>query len=112
MLALAFLGAGGVKVLRSKPALQSIGMTWVNGFPAGAVKLIGAAEVIGALGLILPLLTNIAPVLTPIAAAALAVLMVGGIIVHMRLDEPFVPTIVLAILSIISAVLGFMVIAS
>jgi uncharacterized membrane protein YphA (DoxX/SURF4 family) len=40
------------------------------------------------LGLILPTATGIAPVLTPIAAAALAVEQIGAMIVHIRRKEP------------------------
>ncbi len=110
LLALAFLGAGSTKLFRSKTALKGSGMPWVDDFAAPTVKLIGAAEIVGAFGLILPLLTGIAPVLTPIAASALAVLMIGGIVVHARRSENFVPALVLGVLSIASAILGFIIV--
>lgn len=110
LLALAFLSVGSMKLFRTKPALHAAGMTWTDDFPASAVKLIGVAEIIGALGLILPLLTGIAPVLTPIAATALAVLMLGAVVVHARRKENPAPAVVLAILSAASAVLGFLVV--
>lgn len=44
-------------------------------FSAGTVKFIGAAELAGALGLIVPAVTGITVVLTPLAATGLAVTM-------------------------------------
>lgn len=110
LLALAFLGAGSMKLFRGTEALKGAGMLWIDDFAAPAVKLIGAAEIVGALGLILPLLTGVAPVLTPIAAVALAVLMIGAVVVHARRSENFTPSLVLGVLSIVSAILGFLVV--
>jgi len=110
-LALAFLAAGTMKLARPKTALQAAGMSWTEDYPSSRIKAIGAAEVVGAFGLILPLLTGIAPVLAPIAATLLAVLMIGAVVTHVRRKENSTPSIVLAVLSIASAVLGFLVIA-
>ena len=110
LLALAFIAAGSMKIARPKPALVASGMTWADDFADPTVKLIGAAELVGGLGLILPLLTGIAPILAPIAAAALAVVMVSAIVVHVRRKENATPSIVLAVLSAASAVLGFLVV--
>lgn len=110
ILALAFIAAGGMKILRPKPALVASGLTWADDFADPTVKLIGAAELIGGIGLILPLLTGIAPVLTPIAATAMTVVMVGAITVHLRRKESATPSIVLGALSAVSAVLGFLVV--
>jgi len=106
--ALAFLGAGVMKLVRPKAALASSGLAWVEDFTTGPVKLIGAAEVLGAIGLILPKLLGIAPVLGPIAGIALAILMLGAIVVHVRRHETFVPALVLALLAAAAAVLGFL----
>jgi uncharacterized membrane protein YphA (DoxX/SURF4 family) len=110
LLALAFIMAGSMKVARPRTALVASGMGWADDFADPTVKLIGAAEVVGGIGLILPLLTGIAPILTPIAATALAVVMIGAIVVHVRRKENATPSIVLAVLSIASAVLGFLVV--
>jgi len=83
VLAAAFLGAGLMKLSQPKSKLQE-NMGWVEDFSDNAVKGIGAAEVLGAIGLILPAATGIAVILTPIAAAALAVTMVGAVIVHIK----------------------------
>jgi len=110
LLALAFIMAGSMKVARPRTALVASGMAWADDFADPTVKLIGGAELIGGIGLILPLLTGIAPILTPIAATALAVVMIGAIVVHVRRKENAAPSIVLAVLSAVSAVIGFLVV--
>lgn len=110
LLALAFIAAGAMKVARPKPALVASGLAWAEDFRDPTVKLIGAAEVVGGIGLILPLLTGIAPILTPIAATALTVVMIGAVVVHVRRNESATPSIVLAVLAAASAVLGFVVV--
>jgi uncharacterized membrane protein YphA (DoxX/SURF4 family) len=88
VLAALFLGAGGSKLAQSKEKLgQSANMKWTEDFSAGTLKLIGTAEVLGALGLILPGALDIAPILVPLAATGLAVIMVGAIITHVRRKE-------------------------
>ena len=53
-------------------------------FSAGFVKALGAVEILGAVGLILPALLDIAPILVPLAAVGLASIMVGAAIVTFR----------------------------
>ena len=108
-LALAFLGTGGLKLARPKEAL---GLPWVEDFSARSVKLIGLAEVLGAVGLIVPRLTGIAPVLTPIAALCLLAIMIGAIATHLRRKENPAPSVVLVVLLVVSAVLGFALLGS
>lgn len=110
LLALAFLAAGGMKLARPKEALVRSGMGWAESFQTGTVKLIGLAEVLGALGLILPLATDILPVLTPVAAACLVIIMIGAVATHLRRKESPAGAAVLGILSVASAVLGFVVV--
>ncbi|MCQ2001357.1 DoxX family protein [Arthrobacter sp. zg-Y108] len=62
-------------------------LRWPEDFPAGTVKLIGVLEVLGAVGLIVPQATGILPVLTPLAASALTVLMALAVLVHVRRGE-------------------------
>ncbi|MGC5171448.1 DoxX family protein [Microbacterium sp. DT81.1] len=112
LLALVFLAAGSMKLFRPKSALHSAGMTWTEEFSDAGIKLIAAAEIAGAVGLILPLLTGIVPILTPMAASALALLMAGASVVHLRRKENPAPSVVLGILSLVSAVLGFVVVLS
>ena len=111
LLAVAMLGAGFMKATRPKDALAASGMAYVEDFTATQVKLTGIAEIVGAIGLVLPKLLGIAPVLSPIAAIALGVLMIGAIVVHIRRREMFLPPLVLAILAAAAAVLGFLTLA-
>lgn len=84
--ALAFIAAGSMKLARPKSALEPQ-MGWVSDFAGWQVKTIGVLEVLGALGLILPVLTGIAPILTPVAAMGLVVIMLGALVVHVRRKE-------------------------
>ena len=106
--ALVFLASGAMKLSRPKAKLAESGMGWAADMSSGAVKAIGALEMIGAIGLILPIATGIAQVLTPIAAVGLAVVMIGAVVVHARRKESFAPAAVLLVLSIASAVVAFM----
>jgi hypothetical protein len=59
-------------------------MAWVEDFSDPAIRTIGGLEFLGALGLILPAVTGIAPILVPLAAVGLAITMFGAIVVHVR----------------------------
>jgi hypothetical protein len=97
LLALVFLAAGGFKVASPKAKLvANPHMAWASDFSEGQIKLIGLAEVAGAIGLIAPWATKIAPILTPVAAACLGVIMFGAARVHAVRKEPTVPPLVLA----------------
>jgi uncharacterized membrane protein YphA (DoxX/SURF4 family) len=87
VLAVAFLAAGAMKLAQPKPKLLDSGMGWVEDFSTGAVKAIGALEVLAAVGLILPAVLDIAPALVPLAALGLALLMAGAAITHLRRKE-------------------------
>jgi len=108
LLAFVMLGAGGMKVASPKAKLvANPKMGWAKDFTEAQIKLIGLAEVLGAVGLIVPWATHILPVLTPIAAACLAVIMVGAGVVHLRRKESPMP-IVLAVLCAVVAVGRFL----
>ena len=109
VLAAAFAAAGLMKLAQPKAKLAESGMAWTEDFSDGQVKLIGLVEVLGAIGLIVPAVTDIAPVLTPIAAAGLALTMLGATVVHARRGEKSnIPvTLVLAALSAFVAVMRF-----
>ncbi len=76
--------AAGVQKLTTPYETLRVKRPWVEGFDPRFVRTLGALEVLGAIGLIVPAVTGIAPVLVPIAAACLAVLMVGAIAVEAR----------------------------
>lgn len=74
LLAVAFLMSGGMKLFAPIEELQAQ-MPWVAGALGSAVRFIGLAEVLGAIGLVLPAATRILPKLTPLAASGLLVVM-------------------------------------
>jgi putative oxidoreductase len=86
LIGLAFLMAGGMKMLTPYTAL-TVEMAWVAHVPAAVVKLIGLLEFIGALGLILPSMLRNKPWLTPLAAAGLVLTMVGAAALHVATGE-------------------------
>ena len=94
--ALVFLLTGTLKVVTPKEKLAEK-MHWAAAWPPDRIKLLGLAELAGAVGLVLPSALHIAPVLTPIAAICLAVLMLGAVQTHRRLHESFVPALVLVL---------------
>lgn len=109
LLAAMFLFAGTNKVIKSPQALEQMGMAWVSRAPGWSPRIIGSIEVLGAIGLIVPMATGIAPLLTAVAAVGLSLVMVGASVVHIVGKESPVITLVLALLSTVSAALGFMI---
>lgn len=107
--ALAFVGAGLMK-LRTPYATMAADpkSDWVKAYPPGFVRFLGLAEVAGGLGLILPRVTGVAPVLVPVAAAGLLVIMLGAIGTHVRRKEG--PMVIPSLL--LSLVLGYLIYAS
>jgi hypothetical protein len=67
------------------------------------VKLLGLAEVLGAVGLVVPWLTAILPVLTPVAALCLVVIMAGAVKTHVDLKEPAIGPAVVGLLCVFVA---------
>lgn len=115
--ALMFLAAGGMKVVASKNWLGSHGLAWVESYSAGFVKLIGALEVLGALGIVValilePTLGSLALVGIIAAAAGLVVLMAGAVSVHARRREPVVAPLVPGAFALATLVLAAILLAS
>ncbi|QAY70813.1 DoxX family protein [Xylanimonas protaetiae] len=108
LLGLLFLGAGVMKLARSKETLAGSGMAWTEDFSARSIKVVAALEVLGALGVLLPAATGVAVLLSPVAAVCLAVVMVGAVVVHVRRGESFAPALVPLALAVVGAVLGFL----
>jgi uncharacterized membrane protein YphA (DoxX/SURF4 family) len=105
VLAVVFVGAGITKASRPKEKLVPQ-LPWVEDFSASTVRFIGVVEILGGLGLLLPAVTGIAPILTPLAAAGLALVMVLAAITHIRRREPSAVAVnaVLFVLAIVVAV--------
>ena len=88
-LATAYLLSGLGKLLVPKPRIAAFGASarWVDDFSPLSVKAIGALEVLGAAGVVLPAALDVAPILVPVAAIGLAVVMAGAAVVRIRRRE-------------------------
>ena len=102
-LAAAFLAAGLMKLTQPKKKLADAGMGWADDFSPGAVKAIGGLEVLAAIGLILPAAVDVAPILVPVAASGLVLLMLGAAVTHARRRESQM-IVVNAVLLVLAAV--------
>lgn len=82
LLAALFLFAGGMKLIT--PIEE---MTKQIAMPGWFLRFIGVAEVLGAIGLILPWLLRIYPNLTPLAAAGLVIIMIGATVLTVIIGD-------------------------
>lgn len=89
LLAVAFLISSSTKLFVPKEKLAALHPAgrWVEDFSAGAVRAIGAIELLAAVGLILPAALDIAPVLVPLAATGAVLLFVGAVMTRLRRGE-------------------------
>lgn len=86
VLALLYLMAGTMKATRPIPMLAGM-MRWPGDVPAGFVRFVGISEVLGAIGLVLPLVTGIMTFLAPVAAICLSIIQILAIGFHARRGE-------------------------
>jgi hypothetical protein len=101
--AFAFFASGMMKVASSREKLLSNkNMGWAADFSDSQIKMIGLAEVLGALGLILPHVFSVAEVLSKVAAVCLFLLMAGAANVHRKRKEPFAPALILGLLALVT----------
>jgi putative oxidoreductase len=106
LMALLFLLAGIMKALRPLAEVRKR-MSWANDLPAWFVRGIGIAEILGALGLILPAFTGILPWLTVAAAAGLVILLLSAGVFHAsRREFPLIGVNVLLLILVGVIVVG------
>jgi uncharacterized membrane protein YphA (DoxX/SURF4 family) len=86
LLAVVFAMAGMTKSTQTKEKLVK-SLPWVNDYSMATIRFIGIAELLGAIGLIVPWYTGIMPLLTPAAAVGFAVTMILAAIHHSRKRE-------------------------
>jgi uncharacterized membrane protein len=86
VLAVMFGMAGVMKSTQPKDRLAEK-LPWVADVSLPTLRVIGVSELLGAVGLILPAWTGIVPILTPIAAVGLAVIMALAVVTHARRKE-------------------------
>jgi len=102
LLAVFYAYAGGKKLAQSKEALEPM-MGWVDTIPMGVVRLIGAVELLGAVGLVLPPLTGVAPWLALVAALGFLVLQVLATGLHLSRGEAKLTGLNLALIGLAGA---------
>src|SRR5215203_1302828 len=99
-----FVLAGVNHGFRQEQAKQTA--PWTQEFSSGMLTFIGTAEILGGLGLVLPALTNILPVLTPIAGVGLALIMLLAAIFHVRRGE-YQAVIINLVLGLLAAFIAY-----
>lgn len=110
LVAVAFLGAGAMKLTQPIASLSK-NMSWAAEIPQGLVRFIGLAEVLGAIGIVLPRIigsfvssfSGIGTALTIAAAIGLALVMVLAVGFHLSRNESarIAPNIVLLLLAVL-----------
>src|SRR2546423_1416201 len=90
LLALLFLFTGSMKLV---VPIEMLTAQMPLPLPGPFLQFIGVAEVTGAIGLILPGLLRIRPILTPLAACGLVIIMIGATVVTLAGGE-VVPALV------------------
>jgi len=88
LLALVALAGGFTKTFIPKEKLErNEGAAWTRSFSPAFVKTLGVLELLAAVGLILPAVVDVAPVMVPVTAACWIALMIGAMITHGRLGQ-------------------------
>ena len=105
LLALTFSNAASRKLVRQK-GKPSKSMAWREDFSRRTVRLVGVLELLGAVGLVLPALTGVLPWLTPLAAAGLALTMIGATLTHLRRGE-YETILVIAVLMVLALFVAY-----
>ena len=101
LLAALFLFAGGMKLV-----LPLEKLTGSIPLPGLLLRFIGVAEVLGALGLILPGLLRIRPGLTPLAAVGLVIIMIGATVVTLMTGQ-VAPALIPLVLGLLAAFVAY-----
>jgi uncharacterized membrane protein YphA (DoxX/SURF4 family) len=108
LIALMFAMAGFMKLSKPKEELKKQGsMAWVSDVSSSNLKLIGALELLAALGLIVPQVTGIQSWLTPVAALGLVFTMIGALTLHIRRGDGRQALVVNVMLLLIAAFVAY-----
>jgi hypothetical protein len=100
LLAVVFLAGGVTKLTRSREQLAGSGFGFVEDLGDGMVRTIGALELLAAVGLTVPAALDVVPVLVPVTAVGVVLLMVGAVITHLRRREAQVVAVPLLLLAL------------
>lgn len=86
-LAFLFLYSGVSKTLFSESKIVSMGMTGMEAMPMIITRFVGITEVLGGIGIILPLIINVYPFFVLLSALSFAVIMVPAAFIHYKRKE-------------------------
>ena len=86
VLALPYLAIGLMKATRPIPVLAGM-IRWPGDVPPAFVRSVGVSEILGAFGLVLPVLTGVLVLLAPLAAICLGVIQILAIGFHLARGE-------------------------
>lgn len=100
VLALAFIAAGSMKVFAYEKYKAMSEKNGPSGLSRGLVMFIGLSELAGAIGIVLPMASDIASWLSPLAALGLAAVMLLAVLYHLRRHEPPAAPAVLLLLAL------------
>lgn len=89
ILIVVFASSAAVKGTQSRDRAVELGMTGVVDVSYGAMRVAAFAEALGILGLVLPYVTEVLPILTPLAALGLGLIMILAARIHLGLKEPW-----------------------
>ena len=96
ILAVAFLAIGSVKLFAYEKYKAVTEKKVPSGISRGLATFIGIAELAGGIGIVLPMATNIAPLLSVWAAIGLSAIMLLAVGFHFRHhDSPVLPAVLL-----------------
>jgi uncharacterized membrane protein YphA (DoxX/SURF4 family) len=104
LLAIVYVVSGAQKSTQSKARMIETGQTGVRDYSIGFIRFIATCELLGAIGLIVPRAVNVLPILTPMAAIGLGIIMIGAARAHARLHEPRNVAINLVLLALLAFV--------
>jgi uncharacterized membrane protein YphA (DoxX/SURF4 family) len=108
LIALMFAMAGFMKLSKPKEELKKqSSMAWVSDVSSSNLKLIGALELLAAIGLIVPQVTGIQSWLTPVAALGLVFTMIGALTLHIRRGDGRQALVVNVMLLLIAAFVAY-----
>ncbi|GAB3403234.1 hypothetical protein GCM10027515_13890 [Schumannella luteola] len=109
LLCLAYLAAGGFKTFGPDARIYAA-FPWAKQVGMASTRIIGALELLGALGLILPVLLGMAQILTPIAALGLVAVQIAAMTFHIQRREfqALPVNVVMLLLAAVIAVLRFL----
>ncbi|MEM7115620.1 MAG: DoxX family protein [Chloroflexota bacterium] len=110
LLGLMFLMAGFMKASQSNEKIKESGgerMAWVDSLTDGQVTIIGVLELLAGIGLILPMLTGILPILTPVAAVGLVLTMIGAAALHIQRGDGSQAIVMNVVLGLLAAFVAY-----